>query len=41
LATAVRAGAAACMHAGDWEGSATRAELADLFDGRPSDPVRR
>ena len=41
LATAVRTGAAACMHAGDWEGAATRAELADLFDGRPSDPVRR
>ena len=41
LKTAVRTGAAACMHAGDWEGAATRAQLADLFDGGPSDPVRR
>lgn len=41
LKTAVRAGAAACMHAGDWEGAATRAELARLFEGEPSDPVQR
>lgn len=41
LTTAVRTGAAACMHPGDWEGAATRAELADLFDRRSSDPVRR
>jgi 2-dehydro-3-deoxygluconokinase len=41
LTTAVRTGAAVCMHSGDWEGAATRAELADLFDGGSSDPVRR
>lgn len=41
LKTAVRTGAAACLHAGDWEGAATRADLADLFEGPPSDPVRR
>ncbi|BDZ64086.1 sugar kinase [Agromyces mangrovi Wang et al. 2018] len=38
LATAVRTGAAACTHPGDWEGAATRADLAQDVGG---DPVRR
>lgn len=38
LVTAVRAGAAACLHPGDWEGALTRAELATLDSG---DPVSR
>ncbi len=38
LETAVRTGAAACTHPGDWEGAATRADLARGTDG---DPVRR
>ncbi|WP_353807573.1 sugar kinase [Agromyces sp. SYSU T00194] len=38
LETAVRTGAAACTHPGDWEGAATRADLARLDGG---DPVRR
>jgi 2-dehydro-3-deoxygluconokinase len=37
LDTGVRAGAAACTHPGDWEGSPTRAELARVG----GDPVRR
>ena len=32
LATAVRTGAVACTHAGDWEGAPTRAELASFAD---------
>ncbi|MFT4122752.1 MAG: sugar kinase [Microbacteriaceae bacterium] len=38
LATATRAGAAACLHPGDWEGAPTRAELAA---GPWDDPVIR
>jgi 2-dehydro-3-deoxygluconokinase len=34
LATAVRTGALACTHAGDWEGAPTRAQLSG-FVGRP------
>ena len=41
LKTAVRTGAAACLHPGDWEGAATRAQLANLFEPESSDPVRR
>ncbi|MFT4305814.1 MAG: sugar kinase, partial [Microbacterium sp.] len=35
LATAVRTGAAACLHPGDWEGAPTRAELAGTPAGDP------
>ncbi|GLI27747.1 sugar kinase [Agromyces rhizosphaerae] len=38
LQTAVRTGAAACTHPGDWEGAATRA---DLVRDAGADPVRR
>lgn len=35
LLTAVRTGAAACLHPGDWEGAPTRADLASTGDGDP------
>jgi 2-dehydro-3-deoxygluconokinase len=38
LLTGVRTGAAACLHPGDWEGAATRADLAAVAGG---DPVQR
>jgi 2-dehydro-3-deoxygluconokinase len=38
LLTAVQTGAAACLHPGDWEGAATRADLARSAAG---DPVHR
>lgn len=38
LATAVRTGAAACLHPGDWEGAATRADIVAVLG---DDPVSR
>ncbi|MFC0680126.1 sugar kinase [Lysobacter korlensis] len=35
LTTAVRTGALACLHPGDWEGAPRRADLALLDDGEP------
>jgi len=35
LGTALRTGAAACLHPGDWEGTPTRAELAAVSSGDP------